>query len=594
MKRVISFVLVFVVVFGMVSTGAFASEESVFDIDIIAAAREVVSDEELTVSAENEAEDAEEAVELQEETDTEVLAEPVDVTVEADVLLADVPVFRRGEEDDVVDCIREALISRDTSVVFSYVSDEYTFDEAQSFAADKLALDFWEDAKMHTGDPLEGDSIAWQFESWKVYSSFGSKAGVVTYTFTYSFTYYTTAEQEAELTLKVERLMDELGLRDLSKTDYEKLCIIYDYLVKNVEYDYTHLNNTKYKLKYSAYAALCKGTSVCQGYALALYRLALECGIDCRFIMGTSKSKSHAWNIVELEGEYYLLDATWDSTEGNSKSNYKYFLRGSKKFSDHTSASDSCISLYDVSKSDYDPSTAMLASGTCGTGLSWTLSPEGVLAISGNGAMQAYEAEEDVPWHSRRGYIKSVVIGAGVTEISPKAFWNCPKLSKITVDAANDAYITDENGILYSKDMSVLLVCPGSYTGEFSVPEEVTRIEEGAFCGCAVTRIVISNRACAIGDDPNSLGDPDTTVVVGYGNTAVETYAKQYGYKFLDMDMTGDLVVDGELHSDDLIRLMKMVVGEFVEEEKADINDDGAVDILDVICLVMLISQSVN
>lgn len=594
MKRVISLMLVFVMALSMLSVSTLAAEEPFFDADIIAAAQEAVYDAEFAVAAEDETAEPAEETDSLEMTETTELAEIADVTEDAEVLFADVPVFQRGEEDDVVDYIRDAVISRDATVVFSYASDEYTFDDAQSFASDKLALDFWEDAEMHTGDPLEGDSITWQFESWNVYSGFRSKAGVVTYTFTYSFTYYTTAEQETELTREVERLMDELDLRDPGKSDYDKLCIIYDYLVENVDYDYAHRNNDSYKLKHSAYAALCKGTSVCQGYALALYRLALECGIDCRLIMGTSKGEDHAWNIAELEGEYYLLDATWDSTEGNSKGNYKYFLRGSKKFSNHTSASDSCISLYDVSKSDYDPATAMLASGTCGKGLSWTLTPAGVLTISGNGKMEDYKAEEDVPWHSRRGYITAVTVGAGVMDISPEAFRNCPNLTVITVDEMNTAYTTDEFGVLYSKDMSTLLTCPGSYAGEFSVPDEVIHIEEGAFRGCSVTKIIISNQDCIIDQDPYSLGEPNSTAVVGHGGSDVERYAKQYGYKFQDLDMSGDLVADGELHSDDLIRLMKVVVGELTEEAKADVNGDDAVDILDVVRLVVLIAQGVN
>lgn len=54
----------------------------------------------------------------------------------------------------------------------------------------------------------------------------------------------------------------------------------------NVKYDYENLDDTDYKLKYTAYAALLNGTAVCQGYANLLYRMALEAGIDARFISG--------------------------------------------------------------------------------------------------------------------------------------------------------------------------------------------------------------------------------------------------------------------------------------------------------------------
>ena len=80
-----------------------------------------------------------------------------------------------------------------------------------------------------------------------------------------------------------------------------------------MEYDYTNLNDDNYKLKYTAYAAMCNGTAVCQGYSNLLYRMLLEAGVDCRIISGIGVSGGHAWNIVRLGDLYYNVDATWDS-----------------------------------------------------------------------------------------------------------------------------------------------------------------------------------------------------------------------------------------------------------------------------------------
>ena len=65
-------------------------------------------------------------------------------------------------------------------------------------------------------------------------------------------------------------------------------------------------------------------------------------------------------------------------------------------------------------------------SGTCGANgdnLTWKLSCEGVLTISGNGAMKDYQLyESENPWFNYSGEINSVIIEEGVTYIGMSAF----------------------------------------------------------------------------------------------------------------------------------------------------------------------------
>lgn len=45
-------------------------------------------------------------------------------------------------------------------------------------------------------------------------------------------------------------------------------------------------------------------------------------------VTGTSRGENHAWNLVNIEGEYYHLDATWDdpiSENGESVIRYNFF-----------------------------------------------------------------------------------------------------------------------------------------------------------------------------------------------------------------------------------------------------------------------------
>lgn len=86
-------------------------------------------------------------------------------------------------------------------------------------------------------------------------------------------------------------------------SDEQKALYLHDWLVTNCEYDlsFTYFN---------AYDAIVRGSSVCQGYALAYLYLLELCGADCRLI--TSAELDHAWNLVLIGDSYYYVDCTWD------------------------------------------------------------------------------------------------------------------------------------------------------------------------------------------------------------------------------------------------------------------------------------------
>ncbi|MBE6976884.1 MAG: hypothetical protein E7439_06830, partial [Ruminococcaceae bacterium] len=80
----------------------------------------------------------------------------------------------------------------------------------------------------------------------------------------------------------------------------------------------------------------------------------------------------------------------------------------------------------------------IIASGTCGTNLTWTLDDEGTLTISGTGAMWDFIDDGDfdsskMPWYNRRGTIKSVVIENGVKGIGYCGFWGCSGLTSVVI-----------------------------------------------------------------------------------------------------------------------------------------------------------------
>ena len=200
--------------------------------------------------------------------------------------------------------LREAMVERATLLEIHY---KVTTDVEDSI------YDLIDAAMVHTGNPKEGDYLLYTFAGWKANYMYKYEDGAYYISASYTLSYYTTADQETEMDKAVDNLLSQLALTN--KTDYQKIYSIYDYITTNVRYDYTNLNDNSYLLKYTGYAALVNKTSVCQGYANLFYRLALEAGIDARIIAGDGGGP-HSWNIVQLDGSYYNLDATWDEGQG--------------------------------------------------------------------------------------------------------------------------------------------------------------------------------------------------------------------------------------------------------------------------------------
>lgn len=79
--------------------------------------------------------------------------------------------------------------------------------------------------------------------------------------------------------------------------------------------------------------------------------------------------------------------------------------------------------------------------------------------------------------------LTSVTIPSSVTGMGEGAFGGCSGLTEFIVDSANPCYSSVE-GVLYSKDLTVLLSCPAAYkSSAFLIPSSVTSIGEYAFAG---------------------------------------------------------------------------------------------------------------
>lgn len=233
----------------------------------------------------------------------------------------DVSIKRLNKSSTVLkygDSLKGALINRKSTFVYyvggGYLSENRLSDDMTELLYYCLLGDYSEAS-------VDGDYI--------YYNLAGANGG---YTYDYekgaykvvlSFSYYDTAAEEEAVNKNIRSFFSKYNVNDYS--DYEMLKIIHDYIIDSCEYNYNDMENN---YNYSAYGALIKGKAVCQGYALAFYRLAKEAGFDVRIAVSDEKG-NHAWNVVRLGGKSYFVDCTWDDNDdeaADDSEKYLYFL----------------------------------------------------------------------------------------------------------------------------------------------------------------------------------------------------------------------------------------------------------------------------
>lgn len=112
-------------------------------------------------------------------------------------------------------------------------------------------------------------------------------------------------------------------------------------------------------------------------------------------------------------------------------------------------------------------------------------------------------------------------IPASVESIGTCALSRCSKLDGIDVDPANTQYAAMQN-VLFSKDMTSLILCNAGKKGKYVVPPTVTSIADSAFYGCGLIKTI---------DLPASLESIGGMAFYGCGCTVNAPKAmEEYGY----------------------------------------------------------------
>ena len=223
--------------------------------------------------------------------------------------------------------IRGKMSGRESFFTFNYAGSSLTKEKLTSILNNAFIK-----AVEHTGNPSQGDYLAYGYYGWRVSASSVRKSGSQDrVSITMQIVYYTTAAQETEMNSLVSQALSAVRAKlPGNASEYQKIREIYRYVTQNIYY----AENETSCLQFTAYAGLKYHTCVCQGFATLLYRLLLAEGIDNRIIVSNpAGGNGHAWNIIRLGSRYYNADATWDCRSYGICSS-SYFLKGEGAFRD--------------------------------------------------------------------------------------------------------------------------------------------------------------------------------------------------------------------------------------------------------------------
>lgn len=138
--------------------------------------------------------------------------------------------------------------------------------------------------------------------------------------FVINYQYLSTIEEEIYTEAAVAQLYPQFN----TGTTYDKVLAVHDFICNTVSYSYdTVYGDADFR---SAYDALYYNTTVCTGYALLFQKFMDYMGIPCYVASGTVDGVGHAWNIVNIDGQWYHIDCTNDDQDyGISR---RHFLKG--------------------------------------------------------------------------------------------------------------------------------------------------------------------------------------------------------------------------------------------------------------------------
>ena len=142
---------------------------------------------------------------------------------------------------------------------------------------------------------------------------------------------YMTTWKDDLISAFVDKYESFLENAPLNGSDVKKAAFVHDWICGNTTYSLQTINLPEF-----AIGCIANGKALCAGYSYAYQFLCEQIGLDCNYVAGTTNAGSHAWNKVKIDGQWFLVDSTWDGsfTSASNPNNFghAYFLLNDEEF----------------------------------------------------------------------------------------------------------------------------------------------------------------------------------------------------------------------------------------------------------------------
>ncbi len=300
-------------------------------------------------------------------------------------------------------------------------------------------------------------------------------------------------------------IIDFYRKADTNDNDYQKSLCYHDAVIDAINYSYDEKGYPSSEdWAHSVLGVFLAGSgdikgAVCEGYSKAFQLLLNLADVNNVYVTGVGSTSSgaegHAWNLVQIEGNYYYFDLTWDDQPTNGRGKiYDYFCKTAEDFGSTHLANVSLSTSGVTADKLYDlPSDIATAEYTCDNEIFSTFTLNGgeyvicgykevqLIKHTGLGKVVLSETVGHLDDNYSLVSVGSVygdkntlsaVFTSGVTEITvPKTvdfIWDISfrsnTLQSIKVDE-NNMFFSDDDGVLYTKNKYTLVCYPTAKTG---------------------------------------------------------------------------------------------------------------------------------
>ncbi len=295
---------------------------------------------------------------------------------------------------------------------------------------------------------------------------------------------YKTSPYSTEEALSEAKAVIEEAMKSFSDTNRVlTLMEMHDWIVDHATYDNDAVtaahDSEQFWYAHGPLGILLRGTGVCESYAKLFKLFCDRMDIPCYMVI----SETHGWNYVYLaDGEWYLLDTTWDDAlaEINTDYQYAYFLLSNDPPLDetHTPVTVEALAVPKTAENHFQFEDWQLkipyAEGKAGENAVWTYYPDNSLVISGEGAIDEHFTLPDEICSGNvtfREALRYVQIDEGITELGEGSFAGCTGIVSCTLPETLTAIGAE------AFDGCSSMAFPG-------IPGKLESLGDGAFRNC--------------------------------------------------------------------------------------------------------------